>query len=157
MITDNAIIAFECLHAIQKYSSARTNICAYKLDLSKAYDRVDWAFLEKALMKLGFHSIWVRWIMSCVSSVRFSIRFNGVLSDSFASTRGLCQGDPLSPYLFLFVADALSMTLQKEIDSSNLEELKITRAAPGISHLLLRMMPCYFSKRMSVKPGVLKR
>lgn len=74
--------------------------------------------------------------MSCVSSVRFSICFNGVLTDSFAPTRGLRQGDPLSPYLFLFAADALSMTLQQEIESSNLEELKITRAAPGISHLL---------------------
>jgi len=136
MITDNAIIAFECLHAIQNSSSARTNFCAYKLDLSKVYDRVDWAFLEKVQMKLGFHRTWVRWIMSCVSSIRFSIRFNGVLTDSFTPTRGLRQGDPLSPYLFLFVADALSMTLQNETRNGNLEELKITRAAPGISHLL---------------------
>ena len=136
MITDNAIIAFECLHAIQNSSSARTNFCAYKLDLSKVYDRVDWAFLEKVQMKLGFHRTWVRWIMSCVSSIRFSIRFNGVLTDSFTPTRGLRQGDPLSPYLFLFVADALSMALQNETRNGNLEELKITRAAPGISHLL---------------------
>jgi len=60
LITDNALIAFECLFAIQKSSSARTNFCAYKLDLSKAYDRVDWSFLEKALLKLGFSSSWVR-------------------------------------------------------------------------------------------------
>jgi len=136
MITDNAIIAFECLHAIHNSSSARTNFCAYKLDLSKAYDRVDWSFLEKVQLKLGFHRIWVRWIMSCVSSVRFSIRFNGVPTNSFTPTRGLRQGDPLSPYLFLFVADALSMALQNEIVGGNLEALKITRAAPEISHLL---------------------
>ena len=89
MITDNAIIAFECLHAIQNSSSAQTNFCAHKLDLSKAYGRVDCAFVEKAFLKLGFHSIRVRWIMSCVSSVCFSICFNGVLTDSFAPTRDL--------------------------------------------------------------------
>ena len=80
LITDNALIAFECIHAIQNSSSARTNFCAFKLDLSKAYDRVDWCFLEKALLKLGFNSTWVQWTMACVSSVRYSIRFNGVLS-----------------------------------------------------------------------------
>ena len=75
--------------------------------------------------------------MSCVSSVRYSICFNGVLSELFQPTRGLRQGDPLSPYLFLFVADALSSILQKEIDQGRLEELKICRNAPGISHLLI--------------------
>ena len=112
------------------------NFGAFKLDLSKAYDRVDWSFLEQALVKLGFNEIWVRWIMACVSSVRYSIRFNGTISDSFQPTRGLRQGDPLSPYLFLFVADALSTVLQKEINRGEVEELRISRNAPGISHLL---------------------
>jgi hypothetical protein len=87
----------------------------FKLYLSKAYDWVDWCFLEKALVKLGFNSTWVQWTMACVSSVRYSIRFNGVLSEPFRPTHGLCQGDPLSPYLFLFVTDALSVLLQEEV------------------------------------------
>jgi len=136
LITDNALIAFECLHAIQHSTASRMNFGAFKLDLSKAYDRVDWSFLEQALVKLGFNEIWVRWIMACVSSVRYSIRFNGTISDSFQPTRGLRQGDPLSPYLFLFVADALSTVLQKEINRGEVEELRISRNAPGISHLL---------------------
>jgi hypothetical protein len=53
LITDNAIIAFECIHAIQRGSGGRKEFCAYKLDLSKAYDRVDWGFLESLLVKLG--------------------------------------------------------------------------------------------------------
>jgi hypothetical protein len=110
MIADNALIAFECLRTIQQSSSARTNFCAYKLDLSKAYDRVAWAFLEKVLLKLGFNCSWVRWIMTCVTSVRFSIRFNGVPAEPFSPSRGLRQGD----YLFLFVADALSVALPKK-------------------------------------------
>ena len=89
-ITHNALIAFECLFAIQNSASPRTNFCAYKLDLSKAYDRVDWSFfLEKAMLKLGFASPWVRWIMACVTSVRYTVRFNGVPLKPFQPTHGL--------------------------------------------------------------------
>lgn len=61
---------------------------AYKLDLSKAYDRVDWEFLEKALVKWGFDSVWISRKMACVSSVEYSVKFNGKLLDSFTPTRG---------------------------------------------------------------------
>jgi len=71
MITDNTIIAFECLHAIQQGETERNNFGAYKLDLSRAYDLVDWSFLEKMLLRLGFHYTWVRWVMSCVITVRY--------------------------------------------------------------------------------------
>jgi hypothetical protein len=77
LITDNALVAFECIHAIQSGSSARAKFCAYKLDLAKAYDRVDWGFLEGVLAKMGFHSQWIQWVMACVTTVRYSIRFNG--------------------------------------------------------------------------------
>jgi len=136
MITDNALIAFECLHSIHTAKDERSKFCAYKLDLSKAYDRVDWSFLEKVLLKLGFQSQWVQRIMSCISSVRYTVRFNGVPPASFTPTRGLRQGDPLSPFLFLFVADGLSTLLQKKVQDRSLQELKVCRGAPGISHLL---------------------
>lgn len=60
LITDNALIAFECIHTIQQKSRTWSNFCAYKLDLAKAYDRVDWTYLKSVLLKLGFHSTWVR-------------------------------------------------------------------------------------------------
>jgi hypothetical protein len=64
LITDNALITFECIHAIQTGPAARRKFCAYKLDMAKAYDRVDWHFLEGVLAKLGFHSQWVQWVMA---------------------------------------------------------------------------------------------
>jgi hypothetical protein len=136
LITDNALIAFECIHAIQTGSAARRNFCAYKLDMAKAYDRVDWRFLEGVLAKLGFHSQWIQWVMACVTTVQYSIRFNGHMLDSFTPSRGIRQGDPLSPYLFLFVADGLSCLIRKEIENNSLREFHICRRAPGISHLL---------------------
>lgn len=87
MISDNALIAFECLHAIQR--GQNEEFCAYKLDLSKVYDRVDWGFLKKLLEKLGFHRKWVQWVMTCVTTVRYSVCFNGVPLHPFSPSHGL--------------------------------------------------------------------
>jgi hypothetical protein len=73
LISDNALIAFECFHAIHRSRKGEDSFFAYKMDLSKAYDRVDWEFLEGALLKWGFDSKWVGWVMGCVRSVKFTI------------------------------------------------------------------------------------
>jgi hypothetical protein len=142
LITDNALMVFECIHSIQTGSVSRRNLCAYKLDMAKAYDRVDWRFLEGVLAKLGFHSNWIRWVMECVTTIRYTIRFNGQMLESFIPTRGIRQGGTLSPYLFLFVADGLSCLIRKEIKNNSLRELHICQSAPGISHMLFAAA-CY--------------
>jgi hypothetical protein len=136
LITANALIVFECLHAISSNAGERNSFCAYKLYLAKAYDRVDWSYLNNVLLKLGFHSTWVSRVMTCVSSVRYIVRFNGAMSAPFTPSRGLRQGDPLSSYLFLFVADGLSKLINSKVQCGRIQELKVCRRAPGISHLL---------------------
>jgi hypothetical protein len=135
LISDNALIAFECFHAIQRNKNPSDSFCAYKLDLSKAYDRVDWSFLEGLLLKLGFNDKWVSWIMTCVTSVKFCVQVNGNMTKEITPTRGLRQGDPLSPYLFLFVADSLSKRIRKAILDLHLKELKICRTSPYCSQM----------------------
>ena len=75
--------------------------------------------------------------MTCVTTVRYTIKFNGTLLQSFAPECGLRQGDPLSPFLFLFVTDVLSELLNQGVRSRAIEPMKICRAAPGVSHLLV--------------------
>ena len=74
--------------------------------------------------------------MACVTTVKYSIKFNGSLLEAFSPTRGLRQGDPLSPFLFLFVADGLSSLLRNEVNKNRITPIKVCRRAPGISHLL---------------------
>jgi hypothetical protein len=93
-------------------------------------------FLESAMRKLGFAKTWVDWIMTCIKSAQLSVRFNGKLLKKFTPTRGLRQGDPLSPYLFHFVAKGQSCLLYRQIELRNIQELMICRRSPGISHLL---------------------
>jgi hypothetical protein len=134
-IQDNSILAHELLHSF-KNKKGKGGFMFLKLDMEKAFDRMEWNFLLAIMEKLGFSPIWINWIRVCISSSSFSILINGSPFGLFSPSRGLRQGDPLSPFLFILGSEVLSRLLQKEESVGALKGLKIARNCPAISHLL---------------------
>ncbi|KAL4353131.1 hypothetical protein GQ457_06G018130 [Hibiscus cannabinus] len=114
-ITDCALIANEIIEDIRQ---RKQTAVVFKADFQKAYDSVDWNFLDFILRKMGFGDRWRKWINMCLSTATISVLVNGTPSNTFSIKRGLRQGCPLSLFLFNIVGEALSKILKKatEID-----------------------------------------
>lgn len=109
-ITDNIVSAHELVDTIRKNKSI-SGLMAVKLDMSKAFDRIEWKFVIDILRRLGFHDHWCKMIEQCITTVSTSIPLNGSPGEVFYPTRGLRQEDPLSPYFFIICMDIFSKML----------------------------------------------
>lgn len=119
-ITDNILVAFEVIHHMRGEKKTQEGSVALKLDISMAYDRVNWGYLKKRMYDLGFCLKWISWMMRCVSTVSYEVCFNGTSVGPICPMRGLRQGDPLSSYLFLLCVEGLSNSLDNATEEGRL-------------------------------------
>ena len=89
-----------------------------KLNIAKVYDHICWDFILMVLEKMGFRSRWLQWIKWCISTATFSVLVNGSPVGFFRSIRGLRQGDPLSPYLFVIDMEVFSWLIHRDMEGN---------------------------------------
>jgi hypothetical protein len=150
------LLAFETFHHLKHNKNKKKGYVGIKLDMAKAYDRLEWVFISTTLKTMGFPSNLVQTIMRCVTSVSFSVLINGQPSHSFKPNRGIRQGDPLSPYLFILCADVFSNMISAKQDQSLINGLSIAQNAPKISHLFFADDSLIFCKAKKEEAAHLK-
>ncbi|KAL9666794.1 hypothetical protein QQ045_001135 [Rhodiola kirilowii] len=136
LISDNILLAHELMHFIKTRQKGGAEYCSIKLDMRKAYDRVDWKYLEQMQLRVGFSADWVDKVMKCVRSVSYRVRVNGLISDNSHPERGLRQGDPLSPYLFVLCTEWLARSLEEQQEQCLIRGVKVSRTAPMVTNLM---------------------
>ena len=134
LITNNVLVAFEALQTMDVRMKGKKGYMALKLDMSKAYDRVEWDFLKTILLKIGFARRWVELLMVCVRTVTYFILINGQPHGRIVPSRGIRQEDPLSPYLFILCVEGLSTLLRRAEKDERLKGLPIARGGTRINH-----------------------
>ena len=147
-IAENQLLVHELLHSFKRRKVVR-GFVALKIDLQKAYDWVNWNFLQVVLTNFRFHKIIIQWIMECVSSVSASVLINGGKSKQFYPSRGLRQGDPLSPYLFILCQEVLSRIIDKEHAVGSLSGVKMNPGGPEITNVMFANDLMLFAKATS--------
>lgn len=134
-ISESVVLLREVLHSFRQKSYRNQQFCL-KVDLSKAFDRMNWSYLESILPMYGFPPEICKWIMLCVTSAEYTVILNGRGDGFFRPTCGLRQGCVLSPYLFIIGMDILSRQLQFQVESGVIRGLRITRSAKALTNCL---------------------
>ena len=139
-------MAFEFMHYLNHKNDGKENYMSIKLDMSKAFDRVEWNFIKGVMEKLGFANKWVDLITHCVSSVSYSMIINGEAYGNTIPSRGIRQGDPLSSYLFLLCAEGLSALIHEVTRNQQINGISICGGCPRITLLFFADNSLLFCK-----------
>jgi hypothetical protein len=130
------MVAIEVVHYMKSKLRGKSGDVALKFDISKACDKIDWDYFRGIMAKMGFCSQWIKWIMMCVETTDYSILVNANVAGPITPSRGLRQGDPLPPYLFIICAEGLSALIRQAEARGDIHSVKICQNAPIVSHLL---------------------
>ncbi|GKV07275.1 hypothetical protein SLEP1_g19071 [Rubroshorea leprosula] len=131
-LVDSVLILNEVVHEVK---SRKQQSFMFKADFEKAYDCVDWGFLDWMMDSMGFGDKWRKWIRECLSTARISVLINGSPTKEFSVSKGLRQGDPLSPFLFLLVGEGLCGLVKKAECEGMLRGVEIGRGGVVLSLL----------------------
>ncbi|XP_022026490.1 uncharacterized protein LOC110927176 [Helianthus annuus] len=131
-ILDGPLIINEIHSWVKK---AKKKVFFLKIDFEKAYDNVNWNFVVDILSQMGFSSRWCAWIRGIISSARASVLVNGAPTFEFKCCKGMRQGDPVSPFLFVIVMEALSFLNSRACDLGIFKGVVLPNDGPSVSHL----------------------
>ncbi|XP_071741061.1 uncharacterized protein [Rutidosis leptorrhynchoides] len=131
-ILDGVLIANE---SIEYLKNQKKRSLVFKVDFENAFDSLNWDFLMEVMSSMGFGSKWCRWILACLKSASISILINGSPTTEFSMGRGVRQGDPLSPFLFILAAEGLNILTKATVDRGIFKGVEIGNDKVVISHL----------------------
>ncbi|GAA0153793.1 hypothetical protein LIER_11950 [Lithospermum erythrorhizon] len=136
LIMDNVLLSFEAHHFLKNQRLGKKGFMSIKLDMLKAYDRIEWSFLRAMLIKLDFSVLWVKIIMDYVTLESYSVLVNGDQTGYIKPSRGIRQGDPLSPYLFIICTEGLIALIRDACLKGTIKGIKLGAMLEHLSHLL---------------------
>lgn len=131
-ILDGVLNANELIHMRRKEKKSGL---LFKIDMEKAYDCVDWSFVGYLFERMGFGRRWRSWMKACVEDTRYSVLVNGSPSSPISATRGLRQGDPLSPFIFTMIRESLSRLVFKAKDLDIVKGFEVSPRGSVVTHL----------------------
>jgi ribulose 1,5-bisphosphate carboxylase large subunit-like protein len=133
-IHENIIVAQEVVHSMHKVRGKK-GYFAIKVDLAKAYDMLRWDFIHNILKEVGLPMGMVDIIMQGVTSVKTNVNWHGARSAYFQPHRGIRQGDPMSPYIFVICMDKLSHLISNAVNQGKWKGIRAGRTGPSVSHV----------------------
>lgn len=146
LIIDNILVAYETLHTMQARMWGKKGFIAIKLNMSKAYEMVEWESLKAVMKRLGFARRWIQLLVMCVKMTNYAIIINEVPMGNFEATRGLLQRNPISQYLFFLCAEALSAMFMRATSDGFLTGVPTSRRGPRINHIFFADDSLFFCK-----------